>query len=220
MSVQRFGRLGLLFLFGVTAASSHAWTPEQQASHEKYLSRVGAVVGGCAANPGATGCPKVTKVVYAPSVGEESRITGYGPRMSAGPTQPTAASVAPGYQCGVFATKPQKYVNLSSDYSIRGRGSNQCFQVPGRPVNYQEVYATLERQYVGGTGGWQRLDQEKANKFGPGLVTTFYATYNCDHISLRLYRVSAFAYSVIDGVGFPGTNRKYEDWTCRDSLAP
>jgi len=150
--------------------------------------------------------------VYLPSIVDDTDDTGYAPL--ADPVATESSTAAATNQCGVSATRPERYVNIRSSYAIRGRASNQCFQVPGRPVIYQEVYASLERQYLG--GGWQNLDTKSARRLGAGIVTTPYAFWDCDHINLRLYRVNALGYSVIGGVGFIGVNRKYEDWTCHD----
>lgn len=220
MRQRRFNRAGrrarllatTCLVLGLTATNAYGWTAAQQATHEEYLTSVGAVAGGCAANPGASGCPDVSTVVYLPSIVEGSDETGYAPLLDPLSTQSSTAAAT--NQCGVSATRPERYVNIRSSYAIRGRASNQCFQVPTRPVVYQEVYASLERQYLG--GGWQNLDTKSARRFGPGIVTTPYAFWDCNHIELRLYRVNALGYSVVGPTGFIGVNRKYEDWTCHD----
>lgn len=208
-NVSRWLAVVVLVLVGVTTTSAHGWTAEQQLAHEDRLSSMGAVVDGCAADPGAPGCPEVSMVVYPEAVAEDTPETGYGPPVLPAPTRATLSRHSAGV-CGVSASAPQRYVNIYSDYSVRGRATNHCFS--GQGVTYQEVHATLQRQYLG--GGWQNLAAKSARRFGAGYVTTPYARYNCNHRSLRLYRTEGLGYSVVRGVGYTGINRKYEDHTC------
>lgn len=202
-----------------------------QAVHEAWLQQVGAFgeVQGCEANPGASGCPAVDAAVYAdlPDPGVSLPeidlpdlpidltgpfTEGYGPQ-----TQTVAAAAAgPPRECTLSASKPQRYVNIRSDYSMRGRATSFCFKTPKRAVSRQVAIASLQRQFLG--GGWLTLDTKQDSAPGPGKVTSPYAFYDCDHIDLRLYRTRALGFATINGKLYTDVKYAYEDWTCPDDF--
>jgi hypothetical protein len=50
-------------------------------------------------------------------------------------------------------------------------------------------------------------------RHGAGRISEI-AGFNCHHTRLIAYRTEAFGYAVVNGVGYVGTDRAYQNHTC------
>lgn len=171
--------------------------------------------GSCAANPEAKGCPPVDRIV---DIEERSPdgSTAFAPLSSGDFTASASrrarrkASVAQavGFACAVQSWDPVKLFHSGGDAFIRASGANECRAGVG--VSYQELYVSLQR-WVDDT--WQQLATNRAVRYGSGRISEI-AGFNCHHERLIAYRTEAFAYAVVNGVGYTGTDRAYQNHTC------
>ena len=60
---------------------------------------------------------------------------------------------------------------------------------------------------------WQRLATNRAVRHGSGRISEI-AGFNCHHRRLIPYRTDAFAYAVVNNIGYTGTDRAYQNHTC------
>lgn len=210
-----------------------------QTSYEALLTGYGvdlSTLTGCARAPWTvSGCPPVSRVLVTLTetacTNEVSLVNGslQAPCEWPVPIEPEAAyafgwpdvaSPAPaehggGAACGVRAEGPTRtYDGSTLNNYMRGRGINHCLS--GQGVQYSEVYATLQRERLDGARGWQNLDSTSAKRYGAGTTYTPYATWDCNHTRSLLYRVEAYAFSYVRGVGYGGLNRRTDSRTCPD----
>lgn len=171
--------------------------------------------GSCAANPSAQGCPRVDRIVDVEETSPDGS-TAFAPltagNLSAVASRRTrhtaSASQAVGFACAVQSWDPVKLFHSGGDAFIRASGANECKDGVG--VSYQELYVSLQR-WVDDT--WQQLATNRAVRYGSGRISEI-AGFNCHHERLIAYRTEAFAYAVVKGVGYTGTDRAYQNHSC------
>ena len=178
--------------------------------------RMFAPPGSCALNLNADRCPPVEAVV-ASEVALADGSTAFAPldlsrattaKASRRAHRKATAAQAVGHACAVQSWDPVKLFHPGGDAFIRASGANECRSGVG--VSYQELYVSLER-YV--DDRWQPLATNRAARYGPGRISEI-AGFNCHHQRLIPYRTDAFAYAVVNNIGYTGTDRAYQNHTC------
>lgn len=172
--------------------------------------------GSCVMSPDAARCPPVDEIVSS-ELALSDGSTAYAPlevanegaaKSSVRSRRKATAAQAVGHACAVQSWDPVKLFHPGGDAFIRASGANECRSGVG--VSYQELYVSLER-YV--DDRWQRLATNRAVRHGPGRISEI-AGFNCHHHRLIPYRTEAFAYAVVNQVGYTGTDRAYQNHTC------
>lgn len=166
----------------------------------------GAPDGTCPADPDQRGCPDVTEVVVAPASSEE--VTSYGPDVGAGNGRKghVAARSTNGQVCGVTAAYP----NVTANNNAHGHGENECEF--GQGVESQQLWVQQDKYQA--DGNLQNRGTEYSGlRTGAGHIEVDnYA--NCNGRSAFNWRTFAYAYSVVNGIGYYGQNIKYRSIPC------
>jgi hypothetical protein len=165
----------------------------------------GAPPGSCAAEPTRRDCPSVSKIVLTGDLAataadctsdcpDDPDQTGYGPDTKAGDI------------CGVTSSKPFLTYNPRHAH---GRAENYCQY--GYGVEYTELHESLHKlnQY----GYWDFKSRNSTVEGGAGS-TVVSTSWDCGSTNQKYWRATALAYTVINGVGYGGSNRKYTFLWC------
>lgn len=164
----------------------------------------GAPPGSCAAEPAKPGCPVVSKIVVSPPT-EGLTPEASGPTTALTGPNAVTPQVSGNEICAVHATPP----NVSEGGLAHTRAENTCFY--GYGVQYTELIAALEKQQLDGSIQWRGSDT--ATHYGAG-------TFSVDHYAGCNGRTEfnwlgyAYAYTVINGTGYAGSNQNWRRIPC------
>ena len=211
--VLRLGHLGgvaisLGLLLPSLAGAQPSMQPTEPPSPGVYSPAEGvpgAPSGSCAAQPEQARCPTVGKIVVSPTT--EGLVSGYGPTAgSGGPKYEAAASATNGNICGVHS----EYPNVTVNNRAHGHGENEC--LPGYGVQYSELWIELDKYQADGSLQY-RGTEYSGRRTGAGLtVVDRYS--ECFGRTAFNWRAFAYAYSVINGVGYFGSNQHIRSMPC------
>lgn len=148
----------------------------------------------CAHSPSRHGCPRVSRIV----------VVGRGSRQLA-----RASVIPPGFACAdrAYAPSVTRKGRPLGRRKAQARAVNECRTGVG--VSYQELYAMLKRF----EHRWINLNTKRVTHVGGGRISAT-TRFRCRSRRLKAYESEAFAYSVVKGVGYVGTNRRYDNLRC------
>ncbi len=210
-----FARVIILVCFMAASTASAAENPARPPVQVPAEVSAVAPPGSCAADPTAERCPPVKRIVSVEEQADDGS-TSFAPlpddeKASASrrrARRKVTAAQAVGFACAVQSWDPVKLFHPGGDAFIRASGANDCRAGVG--VTYQELYVSLQRWL---NDRWENLATNRAVRYGSGRISEI-AGFNCHHERLIAYRTEAFAYAVVNGVGYTGTDRAYQNHTC------
>lgn len=164
----------------------------------------GAPAGSCAAEPTKLGCPAVSEIVVSAPT-EALAPQAYGLTPAELTTTPNIAQASGNEICAVFGRPP----NVSEGGLAHTRAENTCFS--GYGVQYTELISALEKQQLDGSIQWRGSDT--GTHYGAGTFSVDHYA-GCNGRSEFNWLGYAYAYTVINGTGYAGSNQNWRRIPC------